>query len=183
MVQVLGYHGTTSKVAELILRNGFKPRHRSWHWLGQGVYFWQDAPQQAWEWAEQNAANAGLEPAVIEAKIDLDGCMDFLDIGWLPVIEAARGLHKEMYEHLGLPEPEQAALVLGAEAGPNRLDCDVLDHCINFLNTKKVYVRSVRAAFLEGKPVYESSHLFTRTHVQIAVRDLSVIKNLNEIGR
>lgn len=38
----VGYHGTCSKYRDSIEKEGFDPRkckHRSDHWLGQGVYF------------------------------------------------------------------------------------------------------------------------------------------------
>lgn len=42
---VCGYHGTTLARADAILENGqFQLSQNPWDWLGDGVYFWQDAP-------------------------------------------------------------------------------------------------------------------------------------------
>ena len=47
--EVYGYHGTTKDVALEIKRNGFRASENAYDWLGDGVYFWQDAPSRAWE--------------------------------------------------------------------------------------------------------------------------------------
>ena len=43
-ITVTGYHGTTRRFAEKILRDDFVASVNEWDWLGHGVYFWQDAP-------------------------------------------------------------------------------------------------------------------------------------------
>lgn len=35
---------------------------------------------------------------------------------------------------------------------------------------------SVRAAFVEGEPLYENSGFFTKTHIQLCIREQSCIK-------
>ncbi len=40
--------------------------------------------------------------------------------------------------------------------------------------------RSICCAFLEGKPVYGSSYLYDRSHVQICVRDQELIQDVHE---
>lgn len=42
-----GYHGTTSKDADTIIRTGFKKSTGANHWLGEGVYFFADLPPLA----------------------------------------------------------------------------------------------------------------------------------------
>jgi hypothetical protein len=45
-------------------------------WLGTGVYFWQDAPNHALHWAQQNHPT---EPAVIKSRLRIDNtCLDLL---------------------------------------------------------------------------------------------------------
>jgi hypothetical protein len=90
-----GYHGTTLEAATNIVNNkDFEREEREWHWLGQGVYFWQDAPLRAWEWAqhkagEETANGRPVEPAVVSAVIDLKECLDFLDIRFWPLLDLA----------------------------------------------------------------------------------------------
>lgn len=49
----IGYHGTCSKYQNDIEKNGLDPakcKHRNDHWLGQGVYFFDDYEKALW-WA------------------------------------------------------------------------------------------------------------------------------------
>jgi hypothetical protein len=48
------------------------------------------------------------------------------------------------------------------------------DFCKNIASVKRI--EFVRGVFLEGKPIYETSGFFERTHIQICVRDLRNIK-------
>ena len=83
IVRVYGYHGTTIQAATSILQEGFRLSRNEYDWLGDGIYFFQDAPTRAWEWA---TTHHGVEAAVIGAVIRLEDCMDFLDIQWAPVL-------------------------------------------------------------------------------------------------
>lgn len=41
-------------------------------------------------------------------------------------------------------------------------------------------VRSVRAIFEEGEPIFEASKIRSKSHVQVAVRDLTAILEIEE---
>lgn len=60
-------------------------------------------------------------------------------------------------------------------SGAHRLDRNVLNYLADGLERKGLVVRSMRAAFPEGEPLFPGSALLSRAHVQIAVRDLSAI--------
>ena len=54
--EIVGYHGTTSSAQESIENHGLDPNlveKRDDHWLGQGVYFYDDFDLAKW-WAETN---------------------------------------------------------------------------------------------------------------------------------
>jgi hypothetical protein len=53
VLTVDGYHGTSRNAAEMIVSEGWKLSQNEYDWLGDGVYFWQDAPHRALEWAQQ----------------------------------------------------------------------------------------------------------------------------------
>src|SRR5215471_12033578 len=56
---VIGYHGTRRSTA-LRMVQGLEDYRRSENrddWLGQGIYFWEYAPKQAWAWARQRQTN------------------------------------------------------------------------------------------------------------------------------
>lgn len=87
-ITTTGFHGTSSNDVEKILSEGFKPSINEYDWLGDGVYFFQDAPERAWEWARKiHRENA----AVIGANIRLEDCIDLLDMRWTSVLS-------EMYD-------------------------------------------------------------------------------------
>lgn len=50
-IRVYGYHGTNTEAAATIIQQGFNVSSNDYDWLGTGVYFFQDAPVRAWEWA------------------------------------------------------------------------------------------------------------------------------------
>jgi hypothetical protein len=54
------------------------------------------------------------------------------------------------------------------------LDCAV----INRLVAMHTAFNTVRGLFIEGEPIYEGANLFSKTHSEIAVRDLSCIKGV-----
>ncbi len=77
VVNLLGYHGTSSNSKESIDKNGLDPsltKHRDDHWLGQGVYFFEEFDQAMW-WAEDISTkswNRGSVPLVYHAVIEAE---------------------------------------------------------------------------------------------------------------
>lgn len=52
---VLGFHGCDEKVGESILKTPgahIHPSDNAWDWLGAGIYFWENDPVRAYEFAE-----------------------------------------------------------------------------------------------------------------------------------
>jgi hypothetical protein len=87
IIAAYGYHGTTSDAVESILERGFIPSKNGWDWLGKGIYFWQDAPNRAAEWAKLKAQENKAAPVVLKCTIALDeSCIDLLDIGWFDLV-------------------------------------------------------------------------------------------------
>ena len=165
-VRVYGYHGTTTHAAASILREGFQISRNAYDWLGDGVYFFQDAPARAWEWA---TTHHGTEAAVIGALIRLEDCMDLLDIQWAPVLAEAHDAFLTQLKRANLPLPRQTS-------GAHRLDRAVINYAVGILAEQGVVIRAVRGAFSEGSPVFPRSALFDLAHVQIAIRDASLIE-------
>jgi hypothetical protein len=175
-----GYHGTTIDAALSICQNGFNAYDKKHYWFGKGVYFFQDATALAWKWAKWKAARQDSEPAVVSATIDLKDCMDLVkDIGWGDIIMDAHRRFEEKCIRDGIPVPIQKGVEEGVEAiigVDHELDCSVINHAVKLLYDEgNMTIRSVRGVFWEGRPLYKTSHLFTRGHVAIAVRDISVI--------
>lgn len=67
----IAYHGTSSKHVDSIKNNGLDPKHshsREDHWLGQGVYFFDDYDKALW-WAGCVSKNNDYYEAVFKAQI------------------------------------------------------------------------------------------------------------------
>src|SRR5713101_349263 len=56
-----------------------------------------------------------------------------------------------------------------------RLDRAVINFGVSILEASGIPVRGIIGAFREGRPVFTNSALYSHSHVQIAVRDLSLI--------
>lgn len=164
-MRAIGFHGTSTEAAQRILSSGFEASRNDYDWLGDGAYFFQDAPVRAMEWARQRF---GEQAAVVGAEIDLDDCMDLLDIPWERVIERSYADLLLRLESSGESIPRQTS-------GAHRLDRAVLNHTMGLLHRAGIGVRTVRAAFVEGKPLFPGSALWSRAHVQIAVRDAGAV--------
>ena len=166
-LRALGYHGTSIAVAQVVLRDGFRISRNAYDWLGDGVYFFQDAPHRAREWAAQRYGDDGV---VIRSVIRLDDCLDLLDIEAGDMLAEAYASFVQLSERLGIPLPRQST-------GAHRLDRAVINHAVTFLAMRRGNAaRSIRGVFAEGTPVFPGSAILNRAHVQIAVRDASLIE-------
>lgn len=73
-MQMIAYHGTDMKCAKNIEKNGFIFKKNEKHWLGNGVYFYQDYHLAKW-WASNPSSVFGSRinrPATIKILIDVD---------------------------------------------------------------------------------------------------------------
>ena len=173
-----GYHGTTQHRAEQILSHGFRLSTNPWEWLGDGVYFWQDAPTRAvvWseEWSKRSVAGTG-SLAVLRCRLRLEDCLDLLDVNFNELI---RELSEEFLQRLQA-EPDAPKLVnyrTGAKRGRHELDAAFFNHLVGRLAKKGLTVGCLRAAISEGEPILPDSPICYRSHVQICIRDLNLIE-------
>ncbi len=169
---VRGYHGTHMSYASDILKDGFRASENKLDWLGDGIYFFQDSSQRAIDWAKKLHT---VEWAVVKADISLTGCMDLLDKSWFATLEDAHDLLVARHRALGLKFPTQ-------EDGAHGMDRLVINAAVDILAGKGMNIRSVRSIFQEGRPAFPGSALFDRSHIQIAVRDLTVLSNIGLLG-
>lgn len=179
---ILGYHGCDRDIGERVLAGELKlrPSTNPYDWLGSGIYFWENNPGRALSWARlaakhgKNTAQRIREPFVIGAVIDPGNCLDLLEADSIHLVESA---HQDMItmsvnDKLPLPKNRQ----VGKDYPLRYLDCAV----INFLHqqTRESGVPtfdSVRAAFVEGAPIYKSAGFHRHTHTQICVRDAASV--------
>lgn len=177
---VLGFHGCDEAVGEGILADPKKHLNHSqnsYDWLGGGIYFWENDPQRAFEFAEQRCdpkfgRGAVTTPFVIGAVIDLGLCCNLLDRRALKELEESFKTLQKVASSLGKDVPEN---------GESRLlrhrDCLVIEsvHQLRKIQNMPAY-DSVRGAFWEGGALYPGAQIEAKNHIQIAVRNTSCIK-------
>lgn len=168
-LQAIGYHGTTLDAARKIVTDGFLLSGNPWEWLGKGIYFWQDAPNRARDWAvEWHAAKGYTGPIeVVAARIALIDFVDLLDqVDMELVAEFAAKFEVRM---------TRLRAELRNRYPVHRLDCAVFNFLTNVLSSKGRAVRGYRAACVEGKAITTGSPIYDRSHVQLAVIDQDAI--------
>lgn len=175
---VLGYHGCDKAVGERILRGEpFKESNNDYDWLGPGIYFWEANPLRGLDFAREakRRGTSNIErPFVIGAVISLGLCLDLTTTAGVEQVRAA---------HSSLAESTAVGRVELPPNGPDgllrRLDCAVIQmvHAIRRDRSDQP-VDTVKGVFIEGRPVYEGSGFYERTHIQIAVRNLDCIKGV-----
>ena len=179
---ILGYHGCDRKVAERIFsgKATLAPSQNDYDWLGDGVYFWEHNAQRALEFAQEVAHRphpSGQRiklPAVVGAVVDLGLCLNLLDSRSIAMVRAA---YEELVASLERVGAELPANTRGRDLFSRHLDCAVLRtlHRTREEDGEPPF-QTVRAAFIEGGPLYQDAGFSTKTHIQVCVRDARCIK-------
>lgn len=172
---VLGFHGTDEDTVFDILNNPRKHLRLSkndYDWLGDGIYFWENDPVRALEFAKLRMKwkQENKKAAVIGAIIDLDLCMNLTDQSSLAELATAHTVMAKDFEDFGVPLPENSPT---GERWAHYLDCAVFTkvHELREWIQLPAY-KTVRAAFKEGAQAYSGTEDFKlKNHIQIAVRD------------
>jgi hypothetical protein len=179
---VLGYHGCDAAVAEHVFagRTPLRPSHNDYDWLGDGTYFWEHNPSRAFEFAREVAQRphpSGQKiksPAVVGAVIDLRFCLNLLDGRFIEMVRDAHAELVRLADQTGTELPRNTG---GQDLFRRNLDCAVL----RMLHQSRDEAGeppfdTVRAAFVEGGPLYENAGFATKSHIQICVRNPACIK-------
>ena len=183
---VLGFHGCEARVGERILagKDRLRPSGNAYDWLGHGIYFWENNPKRALQWAEYVAAHPKLfkthirQPFVLGAIIDLGRCLDLTEAESLGIVKAGHADMKRRFEAVGVPLPQnEQAGEDDEDLVKRKLDCAV----INFVHELREGERldpfdSVRGAFFEGRPLYKGARIRAKTHIQLCVRNHDSIR-------
>lgn len=183
---VLGYHGCDQEVAERVLagEDELRPSNNDYDWLGGGVYFWENNPARAIEYATllmrypQRSRGAPVRhPAAVGALVDLGNCLNMLD-------SEALGIVGDAYLHLANRVALQPGIVMPRNVAPKGasepllrfLDCAVIEavHLARSRSGQQPF-DTVRAAFIEGEPLYPNAGFAARNHIQVCVRNTRCI--------
>ncbi|RYD32355.1 MAG: hypothetical protein EOP86_15875 [Verrucomicrobiaceae bacterium] len=170
---VIAYHGCDQSVVDNVLAGGeLKQSENDYDWLGTGIYFWEQGPGRASDWAVfmRKRGRVG-KPAVLGAVIQLGNCLDLLDVTMTRRLQEIyprfeEGLRKDGGD---IPNNQPARKM-------HNLDCAFLNWAIPILEAAdRVSYHTIRGVFVEGVPLYSSSQLYTESHIQLAVRNSSAI--------
>lgn len=180
---IVGFHGCDQETADRVLVTGepMRPSSNRWDWLGEGIYFWEQNPERAWAFAEEQHGRGKVKrPSVIGAFIHLGRCFDLTRSA---AAGALRGAHAALLPELaaiGAPVPvNRPGRGGGDDLLLRELDCAVLNFYLRdadrTLGSGSKFHQTVRGVFIEGVPAFPGASIFTKTHTQVAVRDPAVI--------
>ena len=96
-LQVFGFHSCDREIGLALLHGeiDLKQSINSWDWLGSGIYFWEQNPGRALDYAvecakgEQYFKGAIKNPFVIGAVINLGNCLNLLEAESAPILQTA----------------------------------------------------------------------------------------------
>jgi hypothetical protein len=167
---VIGFHGTDSESAKDLVEKGalFRMSAGPKEWLGSGIYFWQNDPVRALDWAVKMKKT---NPTVIGAVIDLGFSLYLLEMRWMDFVREA---HKSYQE---TTKAAKVSLLTNAGYNQRYLDCAVMQ--VAQQRAKDRYDRqfdTIVGPFTQGALLYETAMLCSFDHMQICVVNQNCIK-------
>jgi hypothetical protein len=148
---ILGYHGCSADTAEQLLSAiPFEPSENDYDWLGPGIYFWQENPMRALQYAceKKRRDNADWAESVVGAVIDLGLCLDLAAEAGIMEIKAAYDLLANTMKSAGKDLPSNRG---GPDRLVRRLDCAVVRQLHELRKELSLApIDTVRGIFIEG---------------------------------
>ena len=121
---MLGYHGCSTEAAQNILGGSeFLASENDYDWLGPGVYFWENDPIRAFQWASLPWRKIE-RPSVVGAVIDLGLCLDLTTQAGIETVQIAHRELSKLQAVTGQALPKNS----GLDKGKRSLDCAVIKH-------------------------------------------------------
>ena len=179
---VLGFHGCDKSVCEKVINGGSLAKSsNSYDWLGSGIYFWENDPQRAYEWAvnaSKRSDSSIQEPAVLAAVIDLGFCLNLMSRVYNDYLKMCYEFVSRHFETLKKDKPENKNVKGNDNLLLRYLDCAVINEALSISNEEEGYTPfdTVRGLFTEGKPTYPGAGFLEKTHIQISVVNPNCIK-------
>ncbi|MCB9233599.1 MAG: hypothetical protein H6581_18220 [Bacteroidia bacterium] len=182
---ILGFHGCDKSVVEKVLNGhqSLKHSNNKYDWLGNGVYFWENSPSRAMEYARhlkknpERANNPIKEPAVIGAVLKLGNCLDLLDYQNLKLLKFGYEILTESYKFSEFKMPVNKPIGNLNDLLLRDLDCAVIEtlHQVRKENGL-VPFDSVRGVFWEGQEIYPNAGFREKDQIQICIRNPNAVK-------
>ena len=112
---VIGFHGCDKSVVDAVVagKTDLLSSTNDYDWLGNGIYFWENNEERAWQWAKDLAKRKNSqikEPAVVGAIIDLGYCFDLTDSTYLQELKAAYESMVTVYKESGIELPKNTSI-------------------------------------------------------------------------
>ena len=168
---VLGFHGTDVSIVNQVV--GQKTRHLDQsedvtEWLGHGIYFWENDPKRALDWASIGKTKGKVTvPDALGAVIDLGLCLDLTTLTGLAEVSKAFATLQMSCQLTGLQLPQNTG---GRDKARRELDCKVIETLHGYRKDHGMPdYDSVRAFFPEDECLYPDAGFRKRNHVQICV--------------
>lgn len=181
---VYGFHGLDKDVAIKILNqeSEFKHSNNKYDWLGNGVYFWENNLERAHQYAVQDSqrTNSNVKsPFVLGAVIELGNCLDLLDQKYNDFLKVAyEQLRNDLVAEGKLLPENKSFGTSDFDFKARELDCAVIRYACALAKEQGEPFDSVRAAFIEGTPLYEGARFFSENHIQLAIINPDCIKGI-----
>ena len=179
---VLGFHGCDQSIADSIIarqEHHLLASKNDWDWLGHGIYFWEQDPYHALEWAHylkeypkkmSKGRKVIKNPSVVGAVIDLGKCLNLLNGKSIQLVEGTYEYLKQVFDAAETPLPKNTP-------DARFLDCAVVNafHMFTTETGEKSY-DTVRGMFPEGEPLYENAGFRKKNHIQLCVVNPNCVK-------
>lgn len=182
---LIGFHGCDKSVRDAIVNHQtmMQDSKKDYNWLGFGMYFWENNPQHAFDFAEelrlrpQRGKVPIHETAVLGAVIDLGFCLDLLEKEHIDLVKQSFSILEDSYNALSLILPRNLPAGNSRDLLLRILDCAVIEnlHQYRKRNHKRPF-DSVRGVFIEGDPVYKTAGFYEKSHIQLCIRNPNCIK-------
>ena len=148
----------------------------SWDWLGGGIYFWEQDPKRALDYAVDVAKGNQFNkirletPFILGSLIELGNCLNLVESESLLILhDAFIGLAK-LYNELGKKLPEN-------KNNNRQLDCAVIRYIHQSRKEANLTAYdTIRSAFDEGGKVYPGASFTSRHHIQVCVINSDLIE-------
>lgn len=178
---VYGFHGCDKTIAKRVINQKLllNPSDNEYDWLGNGMYFWENSPSRALEYANHLKHNPGKAkhpiktPCVIGAIIHLGNCLDLLDYENLRLLKGGFDILEATSKQLpkNIPRGDLKELML------RNLDCAVIETIHKVRRDERLReFDSVRGVFWEGKELYPNAGFREKDHIQLCIRNPNCIK-------
>ncbi|MCU4677301.1 hypothetical protein N7931_16885 [Catenovulum sp. 2E275] len=181
---VYGFHGLdkTTALKILLQEDNFRHSTNKYDWLGSGVYFWENNLERAKQYAIQDSKrkNSSIkEPFVLAAVIELGNCLDLLDQKYNDFLKVAYTQLKQDLEAEDIEIPTNKGFSSNDfDFKARELDCAVIRYACALAEEAGEPFDSVRAAFIEGTPLYEGARFYSENHIQLAIINPDCIKGI-----